>query len=153
MDCGLNALLITHDRAYFQGMSKALKRLRPFMNLVQTDTESELISHLIETFISEESNAVPDLLLIDTRVPKGFHLALLEWRMQNHLAEKLPVVFLLENMCWETIQKYFDYGTNCYVTGREGWLKLMPLLDGLGCQKHRAPGAATQSRISIPQLV
>jgi hypothetical protein len=63
------------------------------------------------------------------------------------------MVLLIENICGETIQKYFDYGTNCYVAGREGWLKLMPLLDELGSQKHRALGEAFQSRISILKQV
>src|SRR5690349_3472183 len=102
----LNALLLTQDGAYFRAMREALKGLRPSVYLDHVSSEAEAISSLSGIGSAEKESSVPDLLLLDTRLPTVSHLSFLKWQMENDLSGKMPVVLLIEKICYATIQEY-----------------------------------------------
>jgi chemotaxis family two-component system response regulator Rcp1 len=96
-----------------------------------------------------ETAPIPDLILLDLRMPKKTGLEVLAEVKQDPILRSIPVVILTSSEAPQDIRNTYDLHANCFITkpiDLMGFLKTMQSLNDYWFGVAKLPGTAANER-------
>ena len=82
-------------------------------------------------FANREQFPLPQLILLDLRLPRRSGLEVLEWMRRNERFRRLPVVVLSSSTHGMDLQRSYDLGANSYLVKPVGFEPLVEVVKAL----------------------
>jgi CheY-like chemotaxis protein len=94
----------------------------------------EIIDYLVGSgrFEDRTLNPLPDLLLIDIKMPRRSGLEVLRWIRGNESTRRLPVVVLTSSQNIRDVNEAYDLGANSYLIKPTDFQELVRLIKAFG---------------------
>lgn len=109
-------ILLVEDNPRDEALTlRALKKSNIVNDVVVVRDGVEALDYLLNTPESGEPNPLPQLVLLDLKLPKVDGLAVLKSIREHERTRLLPVVVFTSSSEQEDIVKSFDLGANSYV--------------------------------------
>jgi CheY-like chemotaxis protein len=109
-------ILLVEDNPRDEALTlRALKKSNIANDVVIVRDGVEALDYLLKPSASGEPNPLPQLVLLDLKLPKVDGLAVLKGIRENERTKLLPVVVFTSSSEQEDIVKSFNLGANSYV--------------------------------------
>jgi CheY-like chemotaxis protein len=111
-------LVADDDEAYFLLLSQAFQNSRQGCNIQRAHDGDEAIAYLAgeNQFADREKHPVPNLLLLDVRMPRKNGFDVLRWVRREPGFRTLPVVVLSSSNEPADIKRAYELGANSYLS-------------------------------------
>ena len=96
-------------------------------------------------FENRREHPLPDLLLLDLKMPRLNGFDVLTWLRKQPGLKRLPVVIFSSSTQYEDVNRAYDLGANSYLPKKAGspeLLKLVEQIDGYWCKLNQCPDCA-----------
>jgi two-component system response regulator len=109
-------ILLVEDNPRDEALTlRALKKSNIVNTVVVARDGVEALDYLLDEAGPGESNPLPQLVLLDLKIPKIDGLEVLKRIRENRRTRSLPVVVFTSSSEQEDVVKSFDLGANSYV--------------------------------------
>ena len=98
-------------------LERVIQRGGDLFHMVRVEHGEAAIDYLLgkEPFADRAKHPLPDLMLLDLKMPRKDGFGVLRWRQENQPLARLPVVVFSSSNLPEDITRAYELGANSYV--------------------------------------
>lgn len=114
----ISTILLVEDNARDEALTlRALRKQNLANTIVVARNGVEALDYLFGTgeYLGRDTSQVPDLIMLDLKMPKMDGLQVLKAIRNDHRTKRLPVVVFTSSSEQEDMLKSYDLGANSYV--------------------------------------
>jgi CheY-like chemotaxis protein len=93
----------------------------------------------IDLYADRSKYPVPDLVLLDLKMPPPDGFAVLRWIRERPECNHIPVCVLTSSFQYEDIQKAYAFGANCFLTKSASFEKLLVVVAAISQAVSKLP--------------
>jgi CheY-like chemotaxis protein len=111
-------LLVAEDSIIdAQLLERVNQRCGDLFQMVRVEHGEAAMDYLLgkEPFADRGKNPLPNLLLLDLKMPRKDGFAVLRWRQENRAFARVPVVVFSSSNLPDDVSRAYDLGANSYV--------------------------------------
>lgn len=113
-----HVLLVAEDDAMDALLlDRAIRKAGLSFRMVRVENGEQLIAYLRGdgVYCDRGAHPLPEILLLDLKMPRADGFAVLKWRQQHTTGYRLPVVVFSSSSLQQDIEKAYSLGANSYV--------------------------------------
>jgi CheY-like chemotaxis protein len=114
-------------------LERALRRAKSRFRMVRVADGDEAIDYVRGkgAFGNRETHPLPDIVLLDLKMPRKDGFAVLRWRQQTRGVARLPVIAFSSSDLRQDIDRALELGANSYVVKPTASARLEAMVDAL----------------------
>jgi CheY-like chemotaxis protein len=114
-------------------LERVIERCGDAFHMVRVEHGEAAIDYLQgkNAFADRAKNPLPDLLLLDLKMPRKDGFAVLHWRQENRAFARLPVIVFSSSNLQDDITRAYGLGANSYVVKPTDPMKLERMVKAL----------------------
>lgn len=137
-------LLVEDDYNDVLLIQRAFRKAGMRLSISTVSDGDEAIAYLTQTgqYSDRERYPLPDLILLDLKLPRRSGLEVLEWLRQQPQLKRLLVVILTASQESSDLERAYDLGTNSYLVKPLDFkelVKLVELIDAYWFEVNESP--------------
>ena len=125
-------LLIEDNDDHAELMMRSLQEHRVINEVLHIKDGMEAMDFLFHQGIHADNLSVPDLILLDLRLPRVDGLTILKAIKEDDTLKKIPVVIMTSSNAEKDVQTAYQYHANSYITKPIEFLDFTRMMEDLG---------------------
>lgn len=125
-------LLVEDNDDHAELMMRSLQEHRVINEVLHIKDGMEAMDFLFHRGIHADNQSVPDLILLDLRLPRVDGLTILKAIKEDDTLKKIPVVIMTSSNAEKDVQTAYQYHANSYITKPIEFLDFTRMMEDLG---------------------
>jgi len=125
-------LLVEDNEDHAELMMRSLQEHRVINQVIHIKDGMEAMEFLFHRGIHADNQSVPDLILLDLRLPRVDGLTILKAIKEDGTLKKIPVVIMTSSNAEKDVQTAYQYHANSYITKPIEFLDFTRMMEDLG---------------------
>lgn len=125
-------LLIEDNDDHAELMMRSLQEHRVINEVIHIRDGMEAMEFLFHRGVHADTLLVPDLILLDLRLPRVDGLTILKAIKEDDTLKKIPVVIMTSSNAEKDVQTAYQYHANSYITKPIEFLDFTRMMEDLG---------------------
>jgi CheY-like chemotaxis protein len=128
-------LLVAEDSIIdAQLVERAIQRCGELFQMVRVEHGEAAMDYLLgkAPFADRGKHPLPNLLLLDLKMPRKDGFAVLRWRQENRAFARIPVIVFSSSNLADDVARAYDLGANSYVVKPTNPERLERMIKSLG---------------------